>query len=166
MTPNEKKLYDRLFSDIRLTKQQAAYLMATAAHETGHTFLPIAERGSDNYLSKYWTNSKLRKWLGNIVATDATKYKGRGFVQITGRSNYSTASKVLGVDMITNPDLASNYDYAYEILVHFTLKGMFTGVALGRYINSKERDYINARRVINGLDKSEVIANLARRYEG
>jgi predicted chitinase len=164
MTINELKLHDKLKADKRLTKNQVAYLMATTAHETGYTFLPISEKGSDNYLMKYWTNSKLRRWLGNIVANDAVKYKGRGFVQITGRSNYTTASKILGVDMITRPELANDYDNAYEILVHFTIKGLFTGVALSRYINAKDCDFYNARRVINGLDKAYNIELLAVKY--
>lgn len=164
MKPAEKKLFDKLFNDSRLTKPQAAYLMATSKHETAGTFLPIEERGSESYLSKYWTNLRLRKWLKNQLASDAVKYKGRGFVQITGRGHYTTASKMVGKDLVTYPDLAEEWDIAYEILVVFCLKGMFTGVGLGRYINNKERDFINARRVINGTDKAELIAGYAEEY--
>ena len=51
-----QKLIDRLKAEPLLPAQKA-YLLATAKHETGNTFLPIQERGSATYLSKYWTNT-------------------------------------------------------------------------------------------------------------
>lgn len=164
MQPNELRLWNKLVTDSRLTKPQAAYLLATAKHETGGTFQPIEERGSATYLSKYWNNLKLRKWLKNQFADDAVKFKGRGFVQITGRGHYQTASKIVGLDLISLPDKAEDWNVAYEIMVVFCTKGLFTGLPLQRFINSKEQDYINARRVVNGLDKAELIASYAQEY--
>lgn len=158
-----QKLIDRLKAEPLLPAQKA-YLLATAKHETAGTFLPIQERGSATYLSKYWTNTKLRKWLGNILDSDAVKFKGRGFVQITGRSHYKTASLVCGVDLIANPDLACDWEIAYKIMIDFSMKGRFTGVKLSNYINSKETDFIAARRVINGQDKAELIAGYAIQF--
>ena len=164
MRPAEKKLWDRLTTDSRLTFPQACYLMATAKHETGRTFLPIQERGSDTYLSKYWNNLRLRRWLKNQFASDAVRFKGRGFVQITGRGHYQTASKVVGKDLITKPDLAEDWETAYQIMVIFCVQGLFTGVGLKRYINSQGNDFVNARRVVNGTDKAELIAGYANEY--
>lgn len=163
MKPAEQKLFDKLKSETFLPSWKA-YLMATAKHETANTFLPIEERGSDTYLSKYWTNLKLRKWLKNQFASDAVKYKGRGFVQITGRGHYHTASKVVGLDLITYPDKAEEWDIAYEILVHFCIHGLFTGAKLGTYLKSNETDFIGARRVVNGIDKADLIAAYANQY--
>lgn len=42
--------------------------------------------------------------LGNS-ATEGYKYRGRGYVQITGKSNYTTLGKKIGVDLASNPDL-------------------------------------------------------------
>lgn len=164
MRPAEKKLWDRLTTDSRLTFPQACYLMATAKHETANTFLPIEERGSEAYLSKYWTNTRLRRWLRNQFASDAVRFKGRGFGQITGRGHYTTASKVTGKDLIKNPELAGEWETAYDILVIFCLQGLFTGVGLRRYINTKGNDFVNARRVVNGVDKAELIAGYANEY--
>ncbi len=43
--------------------------------------------------------------LGNTVAGDGVKYKGRGLIMSTGRSNYLQLSKALGVDFINHPEL-------------------------------------------------------------
>lgn len=53
-----------------------------------------------------------RKDLGNINAGDGVRYKGRGFIQITGRANYASLSKDLGVDFISNPELLETPEYA------------------------------------------------------
>jgi putative chitinase len=53
-----------------------------------------------------------RKDLGNTQKGDGVRYKGRGLIQITGRSNYSTMSKALGVDFVKEPELAAEFPYA------------------------------------------------------
>jgi hypothetical protein len=163
LSDNAKRLVDRLRLEPILSTHKA-YLLATVKHETAGTFLPINERGSDTYLSKYWNNSRLRKALGNLFATDAQKYKGRGFVQVTGRTNYAKASKVVGVDLITYPEKANDWETAYSILTIFTRTGMFTGVKLNDFLNAKETDFYNARKVINGLDKAAQIEVYAKEY--
>ena len=49
-----------------------------------------------------------RTQLGNIEKGDALKFKGRGLIQLTGRSNYEAASKALGVDLVSNPELVND----------------------------------------------------------
>jgi hypothetical protein len=43
-------------------------------------------------------------------------------------------------------------------------KGIFTTVRLDQYVNDKKTDFINARRVINGLDRANLIAGYAHKY--
>jgi putative chitinase len=43
--------------------------------------------------------------LGNIHAGDGPRFKGRGLLQITGRTNYDACGKALDLSLILNPDL-------------------------------------------------------------
>ena len=149
-----------------LSYPQTSYLLATTYHETAHTFKPIKEYGSNKYLSKYDTG-RLAKALGNTPQADGDgiKYAGRGYVMITGGYNYKFAGEQLGIDLINNPDLALQPKYASEILVKGSINGWFTSKRLSDYINDKNKDYINARRVINSLDKAQLIANYAVVFE-
>lgn len=136
-----------------------AYLLATARHETADTMQPITEYGGRKYFDKYDTG-KLAKALGNTPDKDGDGYlyRGRGYVQITGRANYAKAGGKLGVDLIGNPDAALNPDIAARILVRGCSEGWFTGKKLSDYLGD---DFRNARRVVNGTDKAELIMGYA-----
>lgn len=146
---------DERWSDVR----HIAYALATIRHETAHTYQPISERGSDAYLSKYWTNRTIRKSLGNTEPSDAQRYKGRGYVQITGRSNYTRFG------IADNPEKALEAQTAFEIMTRGMREGLFTGKRLKDYINGDKADYVQARRIINRLDKAKEIAAYAREFE-
>ena len=51
--------------------------------------------------------------LGNTQKGDGVRFKGRSFIQITGRYNYQDFSKYLGVDFISNPELLATPEYAW-----------------------------------------------------
>ncbi|WP_239017717.1 glycoside hydrolase family 19 protein [Sphingomonas aracearum] len=48
-----------------------------------------------------------RKDLGNTQAGDGVRFKGRGPIQVTGRANYRTYGRAIGIDLERRPDLAS-----------------------------------------------------------
>lgn len=137
-----------------------AYLLATAKHETAHTMQPITEFGGKLYFNKYDTG-KLAEALGNSPAADGDGYlyRGRGYVQITGRANYGRAAAALGLDLVRNPDLALQPTVAAQILVRGCSEGWFTGRKLSDFLPG---DYYGARRVVNGLDRADVIAKYAQ----
>ena len=140
--------------NLGLGKEQCSYVLATTEHETNNTFLPVVEA---YWLSDKWRSSNLRYY----------PWFGRGFVQITWKSNYELYSRLLNVDLVSNPDLALEYDNALFILVDGIKNGRFTGRRVGHYISTdgKNVDYVNARRVVNGMDKAHHIAKLARNWE-
>lgn len=142
-----------------------SYLLATTAWETDYTMQPIHERGPKSYFSKYEPGTSIGKDLGNTVAGDGYKFRGRGHVQLTGRRNYAKAGKAFGIDLIKEPDLALTPDVSARVLITGCLEGWFTGRSLGQYITPDMRDYKNARRVVNGLDKAAQIAAMAKVFE-
>ncbi len=57
--------------------------------------------------------------MGNTAPGDGWKYRGRGVVQLTGKDEYIAASKALGIDLVNNPDLASDPKIAAKIAVWY-----------------------------------------------
>ena len=100
------------------------------------------------------------------MAGDGARFHGRGFVQLTGRANYQRAGKFLKVDLVGNPDRAKEPALAYEIAMEGMNKGWFTGAKLARYFKPGALpDYERARAIINGQDKAQTIADMARRFD-
>lgn len=141
------------FESTKLSRPQIAYLFATIKHETAHTYLPIYEKGPRSYFNKYDGR------LGNTKPGDGYKYRGAGYVQLTGKTNYEKYG------IADNPAAALEPVTAFHILVDGTTKGTFTGQRLDKYINSSKTDYTGARRVINGTDRAALIAGYARQFE-
>lgn len=103
------------------------------------------------------------KQLGNTQPNDGWTFRGRGFVQITGRKNYTKFAQLLGIPLDTNPDLAMDVKTAALIAVVGMRDGIFTGKKLGDYFNNTT-DWVNARRIINSLDRAQEIADHAQEY--
>ena len=156
---------DSRFENTETDRRQLAYCMATFKWETAHTMHPIDEFGGDPYFNKrYGPTTSVGKMLGNIKTGDGALYHGRGYVQITGRRNYTKAKSLMGIDLVNQPDRAKEPEVAYYIAVQGMKDGWFTGKKLSHFINNDKADFENARTIINGHDKADIIANIARRY--
>lgn len=164
-------LLSSIESDINLSDiRHVAYMLATVKHECADTWQPIVERGSRSYFDKYEPGTAIGKRLGNTQPGDGFRFRGRGYVQITGRANYKRMSDWLsitrmGYDLVDFPDLALKPDAAYFIMAEGMKLGGFTGKKLSDYINERECDYTNARRIINGVDRALMIASYAQSFE-
>lgn len=149
-----------------------AYMLATLKHETANTFHPITELGSASYFNRYdpiladtATRRATAKANGNLARGDGYKYRGRGYVQITWKNNYKKLGDALGYDLVDLPDEALNPVVAYKIMSYGMRRGVFTGKKLSDYLTDIATDYVNARRIINGLDRADTIAGYAEKFE-
>ena len=137
-------------SDVGLASPEMALMaFATVRVETG-SMKPISE-----FISRFNTSPgghpfdlyDNRKDLGNQGPPDGERYKGRGFVQLTGRSNYRRYSAALGLDtkLIDEPDLANDPQIAASLLAHF-LKDRERAIKEALVM----RSFAGARRLVNG----------------
>lgn len=77
-----------------------AHFMGQCAHESG----------GFRYMEEIATGAAYegRKDLGNVVAGDGRRYKGRGPIQLTGRANYRTFGRAIGIDLESHPEIVAH----------------------------------------------------------
>lgn len=136
-----------------LARDAAAYILATAFWETGRKMQPVSEIGRGR-----------TKPYGLPDPQTGQIYYGRGLVQLTWKANYEKFSKIISLDLVKDPDLALNPAVAVQILFAGMIQGLFTGKKLSDFIAGPEPDFFNARRIVNGTDKADEIAALARHF--
>lgn len=167
--------------------RHVSYVLATPMVETGGKMQPITENlnysamGLRGTFPKYFSATDAEAYTrqpqnianrayGNRMGNgpessgDGWKYRGRGYCQITGRDNYAKFSKLLGIDLVGNPDLALQDDVAAKIIVIGMRDGIFTGKKLSDYFSATVSDFVGARRIINGQDRAVDIANYAKKF--
>lgn len=110
--------------------------LATIRTEVGRNYLPIKEIADGSAYEG-------RLDLGNTQVGDGAKYKGRGFIQLTGRANYTHYGKALGIDLVNNPDLALDVNISARILAHY-FKDRGVDVACNN------KDWTLCRKLVNG----------------
>jgi putative chitinase len=89
------------------TANRQAHFLAQCAHESDH-FKTTTE---------YATGAAYegRQDLGNTQPGDGRRFKGRGLIQLTGRYNYEQASKALGRDFVTDPEIVAKFPAAADV---------------------------------------------------
>lgn len=134
---NAMELYN-----INTPLRQAAFL-AQLAHESGELQY-LEELASGNAYEG-------RADLGNVISGDGRRFKGRGFIQLTGRANYIAATTGLNkigynVNLVTNPELAAESKYAALIA------GWFWSIRGLNELADKEQFDRITRRINGGLN--------------
>jgi len=99
---------------------ELAAFLAQCAHES-HDFKSLVEYGGSLDFRKYDIrfNPRKARILGNIKPGDGARYKGRGYIQLTGRYNYKRAGEALGLPLEKNPKLAEKPEVAAKVAVWF-----------------------------------------------
>lgn len=149
-----------------------AYMLGTAHHETGRTMQAVRETFAStdakaiSILNKAFNAGKL-SWVKNPYwgpDADGKSWLGRGLVQLTHKSNYEKMSGILGVDLVADPTQAMNLDVAVNIMFEGMRRGSFTGRKLADFFNDKTEDWRSARKIINGLERADLVASYGRQY--
>lgn len=136
---NVEKMLEPMLCALRefgiLSTMTAVGALATAAVES--SFRLITEIGPESYFRRYDGR------LGNDQPGDGYRYRGRGVIQLTGKSNYRHYGAALGLDLVAEPDRALEPGTASRVLAcYFRERGVHTACNAGRW-----RD---ARRLVNG----------------
>lgn len=88
------------------TPLRLCHFLAQVLHESGGFFY-VEELASGAAYEG-------RKDLGNINEGDGVRFKGRAYIQITGRANYQSITNEFKHDFVTNPKDLSNIEYAMK----------------------------------------------------
>ena len=132
---------------------ELAALLAQTAHETMN-FRRMAEAGSAATFKRYDPKFSPRraKILGNTKAGDGERYKGRGYIQLTGRYNYRRAGEALGLPLEQRPELAEDPEVAAKIAIWYWKRRVQPRVSDFEDVSAVTRP-INAG--LNGLEDRE-----------
>lgn len=124
--------------------RKVSYMLGTAYLEC--TLKPIEEYDGAN------------AFYGQIDPETGQRYYGRGFVQITYKVNYQKFANILNIDLVNHPELALQPAVATAVLVLGMRDGLFTTRGMGEFFNDVTTDPVNARTIVNGMDKADLIA--------
>ena len=79
----------------------------------------IARLGPEGIANAVYGGRWGEQSLGNTEEGDGWRFRGRGFIQVTGRSNYAEAAKELAVDVVSDPDILVQRDFAAGASIQF-----------------------------------------------
>ena len=168
----------------KFTPERAAHFFAQTAHETGGfklftENLNYSAQGLQNTFGKYFPGDLEQKYArqpekiasrvyasrmgnGNEASSDGWKYRGRGALQLTGKSNYQLFSDYLKQpEIMTNPDLVAT-TYAFESAMFFFDKNKLWDIA-DRGVNDTAILSIT-KRINGGTNGLEERNHLTKRF--
>jgi putative chitinase len=149
------------------TPVSLAHFLSQCAHESGGfkittENLNYSKEGLMKIFHKYFPTEQLasqyarqpkkiankvygnRMGNGNEASGEGWKYRGRGYIQITGKNNYQEFSKSIGEDVLSNPDLVST---KYPMV---SSAWFFSKNCLGKCTDSSDKSVTNVTRCVNG----------------
>lgn len=169
----------------KLSPEAAAHFFGQTAHETGgfHTFsenLNYSATGLRGTFKNYFKTDTLaesyarqpvkiasyvygnRMGNGNEASQEGWKFRGRGALQTTGKSNYQAfATSINKPDIMINPDLVAT-DYAFEAAIFYFDNNKLWDIANKGVTD--ETILAMTKRVNGGTNGLEDRASLTKRY--
>ena len=87
---------------------------------------------------------------GNEASGDGWRYRGRGYLQLTGKANYRIYGELLGLDLLGNPDLAARPEHCWTIAAQYVARTRRSGKTLLEWADGPDADVYMVTRGING----------------
>ena len=157
------------------TIKKGAYLLATAKIEADYSLqrweadytcklqgLPYQDKPCESALNYYRSTDGKKNYYTLGTDSRGLPYFGRGLIQLTGKANYETYGKLIGVDLVKNPELALQPDTSYKIASTYMANRKYQGKTTFEWADLGNLTY--ARKTINasskGLDDIERAFNM------
>jgi putative chitinase len=154
------------------TALRAAAFLAQIAHESGEFRWMEEIWGPTAAQRRYEPVTKKSQELGNTQPGDGKRFKGRGPIQLTGRSNYKTYGDILGVDLIADPPSAATPEVGFRTAGLYWKKNGLNELADKEFfktitiringgtngLEDRTRYYVRAKAVLAGGGRSAILA--------
>jgi predicted chitinase len=132
---------------------ELAAFLAQIKHESWD-FTRMHEVGDKRYFQKMYDKKykpAKAKGLGNTELGDGVRYRGRGYMQLTGRDNYRSVGRLLGIDLERNPELAARPDIAARVALLYWKQR----------VRPKVKDWSNVAEVTRPINSRLSISKIA-----
>jgi hypothetical protein len=116
-------LHENLLDDEKIRRLSAGLKANNTLTDLDLSHNMISDRGVRS-LCKFLTENVILTSLNlcdNRVYADGAKYIGRGYIQLTGRGNYTKYGQLTGHNLVNNPSLLSDPAIAAEVSVKYML---------------------------------------------
>ncbi len=157
-------------SDELADERWLAYILATVYHETGRRMAPVREgfcRSDECAIKVVKTLVDRGAIARNYAERDpqtGQSYYGRGYIQAVYKRNYERLGSLLGIDLVSEPDLLLKPEVSAAAAIEGMVRGVLTGKKLSDYFNQEKEQWRQARRIVNGLDKAALIERYGRNF--
>lgn len=121
------------------TPLRAAHFLAQLCHESGGFRYPEEIWGPTPHQERY----EGRTDLGNVLPGDGYRFRGRGYIQLTGRDNYKEYAADVGTDLVSDPDLVTELPWSLDVAGWFWQKRSINVLA-------DKDDFLAVTKRING----------------
>jgi len=149
------------------TATKLAHFLAQCGHESGgfrvvNENLNYSAKGLQGIFKKYFPTPVLaeqyqrkpekianrvyggRMGNGDEASGDGFKFRGRGYIQLTGKDNYTAFGKAIGIDICTTPDLVAT---KYPLL---SAAWFFSKNCLKRCADASDATVLSVTKCVNG----------------
>jgi predicted chitinase len=153
------------FTDLRWF----GYILGGVYHEVGKRMVPVREgfattdAGARAVVAKLFKAGKISRNYA-LPNKAGVSFYGRGRIQTTWEENYRKLERRFGYPFTKNPDLLLDSVVDARVTLYGHVEGLWTGKKLSDYFNDRTSDWKNARRIVNGTDRADLIAGYGKAF--